>query len=408
MYNVANTGAAMIRKIKITNFKSIKSDEITLPKFAAIIGKNSSGKTNFLTAIRLIKHLASGETIETILSKIAPIRDEIFYFWEDKKSADFELAVETKSKELFKLAFSISKNWDNDKNDILISRESLCQLVKEEGVTKEKFIYKRTPKGVLDHNNNSVPLTISNNKLALANYSNQEALKIASLISDFVVLEAEYERKQGQHIVSEDKIDTNILDDLIVSVYNKSRTDFESAVAVVKQLIPEFEKPRVLELSKFFEEEEKSGDEPKKKDTPESYIVRWSEKGFSGGYSSTTLSSGNLKTIFIIFTIFNSREKTFVAMEEIENGMHYARIEGLVDQLKTQSSNRKVQTIFTTHSSIILKSLSPKEVIHCERTLQQGTILRPLTAMDEYDAIVSSLEEDIQNAAEVIDSGLFD
>ena len=46
--------ASMIRRVKIRNYKSIKNCDVELGPFTILVGRNGSGKSNFLDAIRLV------------------------------------------------------------------------------------------------------------------------------------------------------------------------------------------------------------------------------------------------------------------------------------------------------------------------------------------------------------------
>ncbi len=46
--------ASMIRRVKIRNYKSIKSCDVELKPFTILVGRNGSGKSNFLDAIRFV------------------------------------------------------------------------------------------------------------------------------------------------------------------------------------------------------------------------------------------------------------------------------------------------------------------------------------------------------------------
>lgn len=58
----------MIERIAIQGFKSLKDVTLDLGAFNVLIGTNASGKSNFLDALRIVKGIAHGFTIDEIFS----------------------------------------------------------------------------------------------------------------------------------------------------------------------------------------------------------------------------------------------------------------------------------------------------------------------------------------------------
>jgi energy-coupling factor transporter ATP-binding protein EcfA2 len=58
----------MIKAIKIRNFKSLESVDLSLGRFNLFVGTNSSGKSNFLDALRLLQGIGNGFTVSEVLN----------------------------------------------------------------------------------------------------------------------------------------------------------------------------------------------------------------------------------------------------------------------------------------------------------------------------------------------------
>src|SRR5438876_2443336 len=97
----------MITNVSIKNFKSLKEVNFDLPQFTVIVGYNGAGKTNLLTAIKLISSLTSGKQINAAFDVLNIWPDEFFY---DSNSpvAEFTLNLVIKSKSI-KYTFEIKK-----------------------------------------------------------------------------------------------------------------------------------------------------------------------------------------------------------------------------------------------------------------------------------------------------------
>jgi len=99
----------MIRKITIENFRSIKKQTVVLNKLTAVIGKNGSGKSNFISAITLFKSLATGSDLDIIVnSKIAPLTTELFYFKDHQTETKFEFTITTRKGSNFVFSYHIA------------------------------------------------------------------------------------------------------------------------------------------------------------------------------------------------------------------------------------------------------------------------------------------------------------
>lgn len=92
--------------------------------------------------------------------------------------------------------------------------------------------------------------------------------------------------------------------------------------------------------------------------------------------------------------------------EELENGLHYARIQSMVEILKYLSKKLKVQLLFTTHSPQILNFVSPREVIYCSKD-GDGSKYISLNDTDEYQKIKQELNIE-PTSKDLFESGLFD
>jgi len=54
----------MLKRIKITNYKSLKDVDVTLRPLSIFIGPNASGKSNFLDALQLLSRIAASRTLK--------------------------------------------------------------------------------------------------------------------------------------------------------------------------------------------------------------------------------------------------------------------------------------------------------------------------------------------------------
>jgi predicted ATPase len=385
----------MILNVSIENFRSIKKANISLPKFSAVIGKNSSGKSNFISAISLLKDLSSGKNLEESLTKIAPLGPELFYFHNyNNTESKFKFSIQSNQGNKFRYEYFIVPK----RIGLTVEHELLSQVIDN----KEKIIYRREKENAFkgEPNEEKIPFKIDPDKLMLSSYSDEQVKEVVKTISGYTIIDTMPE-SNNLMVINAKSPDLNSIDGVVISLFNKNHGRFSSAINSIKKIIPYFEEPVLTPLP----------DLHKKNDSPEGeeeklFVVMWKERNFPEQYSNLSLSHGDRKIIHLIFSLFNTPEKSFFIAEEIENGMHFERMSRLVDQIRTQASNRKIQVLFTTHSSEILKRLTVNEVIYCRKNKDKGTELDQMKDTEEYEAIKNELGSG--NACEVIQTGLFD
>lgn len=391
----------MIRKVKIENFRSIKNESIVLPKFGAIIGKNASGKSNFISAISLLKNLAGGMDLETAIGKIAPLSGELFYFNDHKSEADFEFTIDTVKNTKYIFSYKIVFRTINGTPKLSVDTENLVKVVEGDN----QLIYRRDKEVAIDGSTHQqIPLKVEINKLMLSKYSQEDVADVTNTLVSYTIIDKFPEYTDGLRIVDGNKPDTNSIDGLAVSLLTKDRKLFESAVNSVQKIIPNFGTANIVPLA---EDSVSSEQNDKTEKDLKKFFVTWVEKVIPLRYSHVSLSNGDRRVIHLIFSLFNTTESSFLAAEEIENGMHFERLSRLIDQFRTQANNRKIQVLFTTHSNEILKKLTVDEVMYCRNNKDEGTRLVPITDTKEYESIKTDLRGD-HTAADVIESGLFD
>jgi AAA15 family ATPase/GTPase len=223
----------MLRKVVIKNFKSIDEAHLTLPRFGAIIGKNGSGKTNFISAIVLLKRLVDGITIEKARRQgLSFFTKEFFFMGGASNEAIFEFHFEAIDGSLFKYSFTIECTEED--NDFIISQESLYK--------NENIIFKRKSgnEGNVFDGKQIVPFSVDDGSLVLENYTNDSVAELRNLISNYTIVDAPVAGKNELQIVSIANLNLDTIDGVAVSLYVKNKELFDQAIESVKKIIPDF------------------------------------------------------------------------------------------------------------------------------------------------------------------------
>jgi len=109
-------------------------------------------------------------------------------------------------------------------------------------------------------------------------------------------------------------------------------------------------------------------------------------------FPAPVLSDGTLRFAAVAAAFFQPDLPEIMTIEEIENAVHASRIRLLVELLRSQAAQGKVQIMATTHSPIVLAWLRPEEyatTFYCKRDEQTGeSRICPLTEIPRFNEII--------------------
>jgi predicted ATPase len=173
---------------------------------------------------------------------------------------------------------------------------------------------------------------------------------------------------------------------LLVDLKQKNGKDYESFQKVIKKLLPSFSS-----ISEILAINEKPTSENEKL-----YLVLLLEKNviknIDQQVSMNLISDGDLKTLYLIALIFNSKADSSLIIEEIENGMHPKRIREMVQHLTNISTIRNIQLVFTTHSPVVINELKAADVIFVNKDSEKGSVISNIKDSDEITNIKGFLD----------------
>ena len=113
-------------------------------------------------------------------------------------------------------------------------------------------------------------------------------------------------------------------------------------------LVPEYEPLRV---------------EPTLKGDP---VLLLRRKGLTDPFTQADLSDGMLRILALLYVAYHPEPPSLVCIEEPENGLYPRLIEAMTDALRALS--RRTQVILTTHSVTLMNTLRPSELVFAERS----------------------------------------
>jgi predicted ATPase len=320
----------MLRKIRLTDFKSFVDEEVALAPLTLLVGANASGKSNFLDAIRFLHGLSRNLTLSEVLNG------------EENTGSDRWPGVRGRAEEAARVgaeSFSIESTWLGGHADRpsqpeirhrLLCRPRLGEIVceKPNGVFSEIRFLEIQPGRMRDYGRRSAPL---------GNEGKNFSGALATLCRD-------PETRQ-------------------------------SLVSWLREVCaPELEDIDFAEVKEL-------GD----------VMAIFVEKGGTR-ISARSISDGTLRFLGTLLALRTAEPGEVILIEEIEEGLHPTRIHLLVEFLESVVREREIQVIATTHSPVVLQWLSPqalRDVIVFGRVPdREGTLMQRLGDLPHVDEVV--------------------
>ena len=411
---------AMLKKIEIKNFKSLKDCSIELKDFNVVIGQNASGKTNFVELFKLLRKIyADGEPF--------PFLDWWGYdnvVWDKKE----ELPITVK-------LFFESNGYNYSFETIFTGVGGKFQILKEaleiEGILSleiegewlrvrhdAKFLEDAWVKiQGMDESHSSFRKLLEKRKEDLVEQSVKVDKKTTpycvfeglgsryfSFYKNLALVEAKYERQVQQYplFILEPAIGEGFEMEPFSRYAEREIQEFIKNITILKGLdIRKMKEPykqrREVRISEegdnicniLYNQFLKENKIPDRVDSLLSYIfpdtslrfeltqdgrilMKVFERYASGRFLEVTapgISDGFYKAL-TIFTALES-EPSLLVVDAVENSLHAKALELLIDELKMS----ECRTILTTHSPMVVDIVEPKDLILVEKG-DEGSVFR--------------------------------
>ena len=360
----------MLNRVKFLDFKSFEDAELVLGNLTVVIGANAGGKSNIRDAFRFLHGLGRGYSLAEIIGgkygaggqvEWTPIRGfgtEIIRFGEDS----FQLEVRsTIANRRFTYKLQV-RRLGNDPGTMRVVYEHFALpyevifTTRPEGDDPVAFqeededeLHLRMAKtGTQRKYGNRITVRpdkpaisqLASKKSVVRAHKDAAALFLAELAEmRFLDLVPDLMRQPsypGQLILGDNGQNlSTVLQDICESPARKT-----ILMDWVRELTPmdvtDFEFPV----------------------NPQTGLVQLSFRTSDGSsISSYSASDGTLRFLAMLAALLSDQSEGLYFFEEIDNGIHPARLRLLVDFLETQTAKKKVQVITTTHSPDLLSML---------------------------------------------------
>lgn len=397
----------MLKRIRLTNFKSFVDEEVKLAPLTLLVGANASGKSNLLDAIRFLQALVFDLTLDEILNGEKKARPDS---WPGILGRSGEAARIGKS------SFTIDSSWlaptlgpSAEPNTsewipkrVEIQHRIVCQTnpvtVLEEDLTgpenarlkatlasqpENQLKIEQTFAGTFSIEADRSLLVFENGRdpgLHLENRELLTSLKVALEAVRFLGINPTEMRdygRRGYPLGEEGRNISGVLADLC-----ESKSEKASLIHwLVELCAPEVEDIDFLEVKEL-------GD----------VMAILVEKG-GRRISARSISDGTLHFLGMLLALRTAEPGSVLLIEEIEADLHPTRIRLLVEYLETVTRKRDLQIIATTHSPVVLQWLSDETlrntIVFGRVPDYEGTIMRRLGELPHFSEVLqrNSIDE---------------
>ena len=394
----------MLKKLRLQNFKNFKNTELHLGQFTILIGANASGKSNIRDALRFLHGISRGYNLAEIMGE-KYVEGGVLQ-WRGIRGGTRETAFQGTNFAL-EVTFSIT-------NDFGIEQEATYQIEVNLGSEKQLQSIVTERLNFVGDSDSLFEINLTNRIVKIFNQASQN-LPISSLSLHKPII------SQLAEITKDVSVEEGFI--LATSIRGKLRATLQA-----------FNDMRFLDLNPeamrlpSFPGQTILGDrgenlssvlldicqDPQKKET----LLEWIQEltpmdakdfEFPTDFTGKTLltlvedsgqkisaysaSDGTLRFLAMIAALLGSDPAKIYFFEELDNGIHPTRLHLLIQLIERQVSQGKTQVIATTHSSQLLRLISPK-------TLESVSLIYRLENRPDAQ-IVRVL--DIPNAQEVLE-----
>lgn len=381
----------MISRLQIENFKSIKRADLTFGKVNVFIGTNASGKSNLFDALQVLRGFGYGLSVHEALDgkSATDIQREVPGIRGGSANAVFGGNSKPNKNSRNDIQFRIEFDYQHKSYSYATSFQPLIGKFSSEVLrenAKELFSYTRkngnTQAKALDkkislHTHSfEKPLAFADGNLLPDSLAEKKAGRLFPLLSVASHIRHEFEldvlrdyaqvfsgnRNLGAKGEGFPNVVSSILKD------RKRRDDFNSWI---QELSPEqFQEATTLAGA--------SNDE----------LFALVENGVK--HPAKILSDGTLRFCAIAASLFQELVSNSMLFEEIENGIHPARLRLLMELVQSRAKVIRSQIFLTTHSPLVLNWLD-EEYYSSTYVFKRGkkgeSIVRRITDFERFNEL---------------------
>lgn len=392
----------MIKQLTVKNWKSFEEATFYVDPLTILIGANASGKSNLLDAFLFLQRISANVGISQAISgdvNLPPLRGGLE--WVCRKPENrftIEAMIEKSEKQDY--CYTISCTVNDVKAEVFYESLSVLTYSGKNKTPREKHLFKTAQE---EASTPGVPTyfytgTQGRGKRIDLNrthciLSQADALNLRKEVIEGIkkVL------SELQRIFVFDPVPSHMRDYKPFS--DTLQSDGSNIAGVLAGLETERKKDVEMTLTHYL------------KDLPEKDVKRvWAEPVgkfntdamlyCEEGWGRQThevdargMSDGTLRYLAIVMALLTRKENGLLIIEEIDNGLHPARADILVDMLKTLGKKRHIDIVVTTHNPALLdaagNTMVPFITVVHRDDKTGASILTPLEEIEQLPKLMA-------------------
>lgn len=397
----------MLKRVRITGFKSLKDVEVELEPLTVVMGPNAAGKSNFFDALYLLQNLVTKENVFKAFGEKGDAAIRSFYYADegldklikkDEVNCTFEIdvvlsenvvkhieakiaklkeerGIETTKKHIFykELRYKVVLTLKPKTASVFVKEESLAPLTKN--LKRERV----RPKPFIDTENNYISLrqervgpprkiekwldyTIASTPLYLPHYPHVNAFREELSQWAFYYLDPKKTMRAETLVKNVSKIGPTGED--LAAFYGtlqsgKDNFIYKNIVSAITATIPEID-----DVVVFLTRDGRA----------ELFV-----KEGPNYYSAHQISEGTLRILGLFAILFSETPSTLIGYEEPENGIHPDRLIYVSKMLKNFVKYTGKQLLINTHSPLLSEEFESENLYECRKVGGETIISHTIT-----------------------------
>ena len=379
----------MITSLRLVNFKNFADETLRVGPFTVIVGANASGKSNIRDAFRFLHGIGRGYTLAEIMGgkygaggymEWVPIRgapNEVVRFRRSSRPQLGDFAVQIESvldgqRTLYSIVVRFNPRTPEGfrvyEEELEIDSTTVYATKANSGRSHLIVVGEDDQQRISLSRAQPVLTQLLMPRFRTSRYLQESDLAIHTLLESIRFLELSPERMREPSIPGAATLGDsgqNLPSVLEAICVDPEREDV--LTAWLRELTPmdvrDFRFPR----------------------DPSGRIHLQILEGKSRTVSAHSASDGTLRFLGILAALLGSNPESVYFFEEIDNGIHPARLSLLIDLLERQTAKDSIQVVATTHSPIMLDLVNDETFentsIVCRLEDTDDAIIRPFNRL---------------------------